>query len=1150
MNQSLQNWIEANLLQTVELNEKVIQIDEVGKFLIVEPKTINVNGEIRKDVLFDNDFQILLNDLENNYTSEVDYLLFQFGNNWYYSNDLVPEEILPFLYLGKPKLDFTEKLPFLGVHTGYELCNASLSAKDWIRKAKFLGVDTLGICEENTLAGTLPFQEECKKAGIKSIIGETIVVLAEDKSKFTIKLYVQNAEGWKNLLWINKLINVDNGGEYIKWEELFHAYKNGLVMVLTPEFPLAKYKGVFNFQCYFQIDFVEWGSSAKDEQWLKSIQYYLDNWFNQSDLKPILIPDAYYLNKEDHVIKKVLNNIGKVGFKSSSKDQYFKTLDDIYNQAITLFKDDDVRLVELMDAAIENANQLSQSVDFKIPTGINKFPEYEMNEEEKALYSDNEELFMALVVEGLERKIIDKGINPAKYFDRIEKEIDVIKFGSLIDYFLILHDIIRWCKTQDILVGIGRGSSAGSLINFLLHITQIDPLQYNLLFERFLNRSRVLVSKADIDTDFESSRRDDVKRYIESKYGVDYVAAIGTYSTFRIRGAVKDLSRDKGIDYSKTNYITSLLPKLEDVSFTDLFKKYATTNNDFKTFIQKHNSIFELIPLCLNQPKTSSVHPSGVIIVPKKYGTIYEQMPVKSIDGLLVSEWEGDMVDASGFLKADVLGVKQLDKLASIMRLIKQNRHESVTFDDVVLNEEPVMNLFKEGLCDDVFQFGTPGLKAFCKELKPDNVNDLITAVALYRPGVMESGMHKKYVKIKHGREQAEYDEGCEEITKSTHGQLVFQEQIMEVFVKVGGFDLVDSDSARAAMGKKKLELLLPYKQRFIDNAVTSGYDKERVIELWDKMEAFAKYAFNASHAASYAITGYFCQWFKYNYPLEFWTVSLQYAEEKDIINRISEITKTSSIQVASVDINFSTRTFFAEKDTIYWAITSVKWVGEKAVEAILKEREANGQFFSIEDFVERTTDTPVNKRCVTNLILAGAFDKIERISPQERAKLLQRYVKFAGISLNEEVAEGMNVRWTKEYQWTMRQKELTGYGFIDYRKIVQSSHIFASQQKRFKENGEILFMNAEDEETVVVSGILQNIIERNSKKGKFGQLELVDNTDVLYVTFWNDIYEPNRALLNESIGSIIILSGKVVYDTYKNNNVVQSKSQTKIEII
>ena len=339
-------------------------------------------------------------------------------------------------YIGKANLSFSDKqFPYLGIHGGYEIGNGSRQYSDWCKKAKFINATTLGICELNTLAGTLDFQDACSKAEIKSIIGESITIHTTDKSFFTIKLYVKNDAGWKNLLLINKIINVDNEGKYINENELMNSAGEGLICVVNPEVKPNYYVNFMNIfeDIFYQLDFVEWSSQSKDEQWLNSIKNYLDSTYFD-DIPPILISDSYYLDKPDHIIKASLNTIAKIGFKNQSADQYFKPVDDIYMQSSDLFKEEDFeRWQNIIDQSISNTDIIFNSIDFKIPVGQFRLPGYEMTEEEKQLYSSNEELLWAMIEKGLDDKVFNKVEDEAVYFERIQTELEVIKKGGFID---------------------------------------------------------------------------------------------------------------------------------------------------------------------------------------------------------------------------------------------------------------------------------------------------------------------------------------------------------------------------------------------------------------------------------------------------------------------------------------------------------------------------------------------------------------------------------------------------------------------------------------------------------------------------------------------------------------------------------------------
>lgn len=475
---NIKQWCSTNKLD-VQINSNICTINN-QKFLILERQ--------EDENMFDQDFHLILTDQEQAILSQVDieFVLYQFGNSWYYSS-LSNFELTPFKYIGKEQDLIDIDFPFLGVHGEYELCNGSRLYSDWCKKAKFLNISSLGICEKNTLAGTLAFQQACTSAGIKPILGETVTVQHED-STYQLKLFVVNEKGWRNLLNINAQIKVFNSGFV---EQSYVLQKSeGLICVfscsdLITESRYQLYKKAFSNRLYQQLDFVEWLAPDKEKKHLETLKHNINNYIDL--IKPVIICDAYYLDQADSDIKPILNTIGKVDFQNTSKDQYFKSLNDVIDQAQPLFKSE-VQYETIISLCIEHLNEINDTCNFKIKLGEMYLPKYEMSKEEREQFETNEDLFFHLIEEGLLR--ITKA-ESEEYLSRIEKEIEVIKLGGFIDYFLILWDIINWCKKNDILTGTGRGSAVGSLVSYLLEITQLDPIVYNLLFERFLNAGRV-----------------------------------------------------------------------------------------------------------------------------------------------------------------------------------------------------------------------------------------------------------------------------------------------------------------------------------------------------------------------------------------------------------------------------------------------------------------------------------------------------------------------------------------------------------------------------------------------------------------------------------------------------------------------------------
>lgn len=846
---------------------------------------------------------------------EFDYFLFEFGGKWYYNklkefvdkdfNEIYFEaDFNDLKYLGEADINLKYEFVNLGVHSEYELLNGSHKADLWSKKAKFLGQKAIAICDKNTLAGCLSMQLACEKLEMKSIIGYTATVAEDyDKDKdvqttYEIKLYVTNEQGWQNLLQVNKCINVDYDG-FIPEENLWQLGK-GLIAILSTNNRLNYVNNAtegYNYiieciekfeEVYYQIDSVEFYSDKDDLKILNQYKFYLENYV--TDLKPILINDCYYADREMFILKEMLNKVDRKAY-SYSENQHFKTLDENFLELGKLFKNK-AAFKELFDMAVSSTVKVSNLVDFKINTGEAKFPKYKFLNGKT-----NVDLFFELLNKGFDKKITPffKGKKLQEYYERVEKECKVILGGGdgFIDYFLILWDIVKWSKDNGIIVGTGRGSVGGCLLAFLLDIITVDPVKNNLLFERFMNETRAIpqmfyivdltdgrrielekgknvklinekeklvddlingdelvlekftakvksVSKdtvgrlrgdqmPDIDIDFPSNRREDVKEYIKERFGKLHTCSIGTFTRLKLKGAVKAFAREKGLSFSYVNHLTKDIDDELDYSFRDLIR-YSLNSKDLYEFVQKYPDIIHCIKYCLGQACVPSIHASAVIIVPEKNFAgedvnIFNWLPMRKIGDKLISEWEGKYTDKAGFLKEDILGLKQLDKFKRILELIKRNLNKDIVIEDIPLDDENVYALFKKGYNEDVFQFTSSGLKSYSKDVRPDTLDELTAMTALYRPGPMDSNAHKDFALIKHGKKKPQFDRGFENIAEKTFGLLIYQEQIMQALV-VGGLSLVDSDRARNAIKKFDKKLMDEFKLQFIKGLTKDGINK------------------------------------------------------------------------------------------------------------------------------------------------------------------------------------------------------------------------------------------------------------------------------------------------------------------------------------
>lgn len=666
-------------------------------------------------------------------------------------------------------------------------------------------------------------------------------------------------------------------------------------------------------------------------------------------------------------------------------------------------------------------------------------------------------------------------------------------------------------------------------------------------------------SMPDVDCDFPVAFRDTVKEYMARRYGVNHVCSVGTYTRMKLKTCLKDFGKVMGVPFAVMNKLTKDIDDQIEYTWGDLFN-YAATSRELFRFVQDHPELVHMTKYALTQCKTSSIHPSAVIIVPQEDEDgnpidLFGWMPMKKMGDVLVSEWEGKYVDKSGFLKEDILGLNQLDKFSSILKLIAKNRKEQIDVNTIPFGDEEVFRYFQRGWCEDVFQFGAMGLMNYCREAKPHSLDDLIAMTALFRPGPMDVKAHETFVEIKNGARKPKFDPGMEEITRDTYSLYTYQEQIMKAMV-VGGLTPVESDECRTYIKKKNHEALAQFKGKFVNGysalIESRGVESKRAAaqasEVWDKMLAFASYGFNKSHAVAYTMMSYWSQWFKVNYPLEFWTTSLQYAsKESDIPYRLVEMKKTGAeIEVRPPDINFSGETFTCDPKTnrIFFSLGKVKGVGERALMLLKAMKDEHGEVFSFEDFI---TSAPkgINRTVVLRLIMAGAFDLVEDIrNPRQRLDIVKQYLERRGEPLSDEFTspDAHTNAW-----WVFKQRELTGYGEVDYERMMNEYGLGKRMVRLYVTAAE--FERKHEGDEVCIVGRVNNVFERQTKGGdSYGVLQVEVNDLIIQITLWPDFWlhqpENEATLLNR----IVAVSGRVNY--FAGKKTVQSSQSTRLEIL
>ena len=681
----------------------------------------------------------------------------------------------------------------------------------------------------------------------------------------------------------------------------------------------------------------------------------------------------------------------------------------------------------------------------------------------------------------------------------------------------------------------------------------------------------------DIDVDYASDRRQEMKDYLEQRYNVggrQRVFSAGTFTTLKLKAALKDVARVYRVPHQMVNYITTMLDDSAD--WTGLFK-IAATNSKVRDFIQTYPDVIEDVRVILGQPKAASVHASAIIVTPEKRNgkdaDCFDFLPIRKMDGALVSEFDGYSVDEIGLLKEDVLATKELAKLSATISLVNEHYNQDLTIEKItseMLDDEKTYQILSEGNTQNVFQFSSPGITRFIQDVQPNCIEDLIAINALFRPATLDIGATDDYVRYRRGEVAPVYNFGCYEATKNTYGIMVYQEQFMSVAHTLGGFDLGKTDYLRKAIGKKKADLMASLKSDFISGAIKNGCPSHEAEEIWQKIETAGKYSFNRSHAAAYALTAFCGAWLKANYPTTFYTVALQWADDKEIPALMSEMERCSVAKIVPPDINHSTVEFFTDYDTneIYWSLNRIKFIGISTADYIVTER-AKGRFKSIEDFIERifrrklyrkgykhwddidlvseNGRTPVNVRHLKHMILAGCFDQIEKVqSVTERYAIMKRAALKLGFDLKP--SDAPEELRDKHYFWSQQQIAVSGIGSIDYRRI------FSNSPDRAKVKGKASYISLvdvmrdeNDGRKAAVCATVAEYSEHNYKDRESGErkhfvkLVLSQNNQTVECTLWDDFYRTHKEELQHIKGKIIILTAVIRYSSYVASNTLQS---------
>ena len=892
----------------------------------------------------------------------------------------------------------------LHIHSEFSLLDGANRIKDLPVRAKELGMKAMAITDHGVMYGVIDFYKACKKEGIKPIIGCEVYVASrtrfdkepQDKKYYHLILLAKNNLGYKNLSKLVSLGFID--GYYYKPRidlEILEKYHEGIIC-LSGCLAGAVSQAITNGNIEEAENIAKWHKNLFGEDYYLEIQnngvkeqvlvnQKIIQIARRLDIPIVATNDAHYLKKEDAYNHEVLLCI-QTGKRMTDEDRMRFDTDELYVKS----PEEMTEYFKNFPDAIENTVKIAEKCNVEFEFGHTILPNYDVPPE----FATHYDYFKKICDDGIKERY---GENPSQeILDRAEYELKIISQMGYVDYYLIVWDYIKYAKSVGISVGPGRGSGAGSILAYAIGITDIDPMKYNLLFERFLNPERI--SMPDFDVDFDYERRGEVIEYVERKYGKDHVSQIITFGTMSARMVIRDVGRALDMPYAECDKLAKMIPNELHITI----KKAMEQNKELRDLYEQDDEIHKMLDIAMSlegMPRQASTHACGVVITKEPVDTY---VPLYVRDGQISTQFIMTTLEELGLLKMDFLGLRTLTVIQDAIDLVKENRDIDVEFDKD-MNDQNVYKLWQNGESAGIFQFESQGMTNFMKELKPDCLEDIIAGVSLYRPGPMDQ--IPRYIKNKKDPEHAEYTHpSLIPILKVTYGCMVYQEQVMQIVRDLAGYSLGRADLVRRAMGKKKLDVMAKEREIFIHGqtdengniivpgCVRNGIDEDSANKIFDEMAEFAKYAFNKSHAACYAVVAYRTAYLKAYYPAEFMAATLNsFLGNLDKIPMYIDECKRLKIDILKPDINKSFTKFTVDNGKIRFGLGSVKNVGLQAVDVIVKERQEHGEFESFTDFCERIKNEAVNKKCIESLIRAGAFDEFK----QTRSTLL---ASFEGI--------------------------------------------------------------------------------------------------------------------------------------------------------
>ena len=1062
----------------------------------------------------------------------------------------------------------------LHVHTEYSLLDGSNKIKEYVSRVKELGMNSAAITDHGVMYGVIDFYKAARAAGIKPILGCEVYVAPGsrfdrelshgDDRYYHLVLLAENNQGYQNLMKIVSKGFVE--GYYYKPRvdmEVLETYHEGIIALsacLAGEVQRYLVRGLYEEaketackyeKCFGKGNFfLELQDHGIPEQ--KTVNAGLMRMSQETGIELVATNDVHYTYAEDaepHDILLCLQTGKKLSDENRMRyegGQYF------------VKSEEEMRaLFPYAAQAIENTQKIADRCNVEIEFGVTKLPHFEVPEG-----YDSWTYLNKLCHEGLVRRYPDKH---EELLPKLDYELSVIQKMGYVDYFLIVWDFINYARTHGIPVGPGRGSAAGSLVSYTTGITNIDPIRYNLLFERFLNPERVTMP--DIDIDFCYERRSEVIDYVIEKYGKDCVTQIVTFGTLAARGVIRDVGRVMDLPYNFCDTIAKNIPNELNITID----KALIMNPELRSMYESDETVKRLIDMAKRLeglPRHTSMHAAGVVISQK---AMDEYVPLsRSSDGTITTQFVMTTIEELGLLKMDFLGLRTLTVISDAVKLVEKNHGIKIDVDNIDYDDKKVLDSIGTGRCDGVFQLESAGMKNFMKELKPQSLEDVIAGISLYRPGPMD--FIPKYIKGKNEPESVTYVcKELEPILEPPYGCIVYQEQVMQIVQNLAGYTMGQADNIRRAMSKKKQYVIDAERQNFvygneeqgIKGCIANGISEQAANQIYDSMVDFAKYAFNKSHAAAYAVVAYQTAYLKYYYPVEFMAALM--TSVIDNTRKVAEYIyscRQMGIKVLSPDINEGEGRFLATKDGIRYGMYAIKSIGRQVIDIILAEREANGKYTTLSDFLSRVAGREVNKRAVENLIKAGACDGldgnrqqmllvyntlIDNLNQEKKNSLAGQMSLFDLVSEEEKKAYEVRFPNVEEYTKEIKlgfEKEVLG--------IYLSGHPLEEYEEKWRKNisavtadfmldEETNAVKIKDNQSVVIGGIITEKTIKYTKQNKaMAFITVEDLFGTVEVIIFPRDYEKYSRYLNED--EKVFVAGHANVEEDKNGKLICEK--------